>query len=297
MLHLDGHQGTVHALAFAPDGQALFSAGADATVRAWGVTSASERLVLRGHSGRVVTLAPHPNGRVLASGGADRVPHAWDLKYGTLYKKLEPQKATITGLVWLPMKQNALIVASGERLGPGGRGGLTLNPLDDTPASNLNESNARDCWTLAVSPASRTVAWGGVAHQVTTLNVTHQRPKSFRQSVGCLSVALSADGKLLASGADWDVKLWDVAKGTELATIKGHKGQIGGLAFAPDGRTLASASRDGSVRFWTIGAGAAERVSYNWDIGSVYAVTFSPDGLLAAAAGDSGRIVVWDVDE
>src|SRR5262249_25443770 len=115
--------------------------------------------------------------------------------------------------------------------------------------------------------------------------------------VGSVAVAVSADCALLASTADRDVKLWDVARGTELATLTGHKGLVDGLAFSPDGRTLATACRDGAVRFWTTGPAPAERIAYNWDIGAVHAVTFSPDGLLAACAGASGRIVVWDVDE
>ena len=68
---------------------------------------------------------------------------------------------------------------------------------------------------------------------------------------------------------------------------------MGGSALPPDGRTLATAGRDGAVRFWTTGPDAVERVAFNWHIGGVYAVTFSPDGLLA----DAGRIMVWDVDE
>ena len=60
---------------------------------------------------------------------------------------------------------------------------------------------------------------------------------------------------------------------------------------------MATAGREGAVRFWTTGPDPVERVTFNWHIGGVYAETFSPDGLLAAAAGDMGRIMVWDVDE
>src|SRR5262249_20729459 len=135
------------------------------------------------------------------------------------------------------------------------------------------------------------------ARRIAARNITQQRPTVFRQPVPCRTVALSPDAKLLASAADRDVKLWDVAKGTELATLTGHKGLVGGLAFSPDGRTLSTAARDGTARFGTTGPDPAERVSYTWQIGGVYAVTFSPDGLLAAAAGDAGRIMLWDVDE
>jgi WD40 repeat protein len=46
------------------------------------------------------------------------------------------------------------------------------------------------------------------------------------------------------------IRLWDSATGQELLILEGHKLQINGLAFAPDGSTLASCSHDGEVRLW-----------------------------------------------
>jgi WD40 repeat protein len=129
-------------------------------------------------------------------------------------------------------------------------------------------------------------------------NVTQQEPKLFRQICPSLAVALSRDGKMLAAAADRSVRLWDVVRGRELATLDGHKGLVGALAFTPDGRTLATAGRDRVVRFWTVAEGiGSPRRTYEWPAGAIYALAFSADGLLAAVSGDAGTIVVWDVDE
>ena len=73
--------------------------------------------------------------------------------------------------------------------------------------------------------------------------------------------AFSPDGTTLASGS-WDttvdgslgntVKLWDVATGTNTATLEGHTGGVSSVSFSPDGTTLASGSEDGTVTLWDV---------------------------------------------
>ena len=55
--------------------------------------------------------------------------------------------------------------------------------------------------------------------------------------------------------AGWDntVKVWDVATGTEVASLRGHSGAVMGVAFSPDGKRLASTSGyrvNGELKIW-----------------------------------------------
>jgi WD40 repeat protein len=289
MLVVGDHAGPVSAVAFAPDGRGLASAAKDG-VRLWHL-SGGPPITFAGHSGPILSVAISPKGDWLATGGADHVIFVWRPD-GGVDQSFGPFDAPVSSLTFLAGGQY-LAAAIGNRLNGAEPGKVILWRLSDrTVIRLLGEPNG--AWALAAAPEHKMLAWSSGARRVTVWELTAQDRHIFPPlKRGATALAMSTDGRLLAAGDDWAIRIWDIGRREEIASLNEHKGRVAALAFTPDGRQLISGGGDRRIMTWNV-AGGRERHSADWDLGRVTALAVSPDGLLCAAAGDRGRVVVWD---
>ncbi len=79
-----------------------------------------------------------------------------------------------------------------------------------------------------------------------------------------------------------------------MKTLSGRLGAIRGVAFAPDGQSLASVGDDGSLRLWDWQAGKETKATKSRP-GTLHSVVFSPDGTALATGGSESLAYLWDV--
>jgi WD40 repeat protein len=270
-----GHQAGVAAVAVSPDGKMVASGGDNIRLWARATGKPIRRIEVKGY---VAALAFSKDGKKLASGGRDRMARLWDVDSGKLVQVLKGAKHMLCGVALSP---DGKLLAAGDAQ-------ATMRVWDvDTGKEKyqFDMKSGTENLSLAFSPDGKKLACAGAWND-----------SSFLPPGG-----INIQGVHMTRKEGYLVLLWDMATGKEARRFAGLRDKIKSVAFAPDGKILAAASRDGRIAFWETDTGKdllyimAHPKHSDVAHTSSPSVAFAPDGKTLASASTDKTIRLWDV--
>ena len=253
--------GNVNNIAYSPDGSTLAVAS---TIGIWlyETETYQPHTLLTGHTGHVRTVKYSDDGTTLASGSKDNTIRLWDPHTGQNIGVLKGHQTAVRDIAF---SRDSLTLAS---IGSNDKS-VRLWDVKTVKLKAILKGCSTDILSLAFSPNGETIAAGEINGTVTLLSAKTKN---------------------------------------RITTLVGHKlapsditepGSVLSLAFSPDGETLASGSRDTTIRLWNTKT-AEHKVTLNGHNGRITTLVYSPDGNTIASGASythwssDSTIRLWD---
>lgn len=300
-LILTGHNERVRSAAFSPDGRWFATVDNDSTARLWDLNNPT--LDPHTHILTAGLVSFSPDG-LLVTTHHDPAAKLWNLA------DLDAEPTSLTGKVSAP--SDMVFSSNGRWLASTSRESTHLWDITNPSAGPIGLTGTKgttyrsimfspnDRWLATTSSDGNAQLWD--LDNLRTEPVVLVGPEEKIEYMGCF-MAISSNGRWIVTKSTdaYAVSLWDVTNPTaEPHLLVGHESFLESAAFSPDGRWLATASVDNSIRLWSmtnrniaphvLAGHEAQVKGQNWSL------VFSPDSQwLVTASKEDTTARIWNV--
>jgi WD40 repeat protein len=329
LMTLKGHKGSITHVGFSSTGKQLVTTGADETARIWDLDrhpgAAIRPLERAGANCYVGRFSPDGQWIALADGPSVRL---WDTATGRVVRELSVcDRGRVFSVAFSPTDHRLLAVGYGGAAGvsyvglwdiDAGKEVARLPGAADLPDVHADDEYASAVGALAFSPNGKHLVAGFGSPSLFTPKIAPSTLKVWevasrrliRRLSGhtgyCLSLDFSRDGTRLASASRdgtaiiWSTETWkamQILRNVESESVFGQvrKAMVEDVAFSPDAKTLAMASRAGSVLLWNVADGQL-LATLKGHSSAVSALAYAPDGRTLATGGNDQTVRLWNVE-
>ncbi len=296
----------VISLAWLPDNLTLASTGHQQTVNLWNTELRKPVKTYRKDIvGKSDSIAISPDGKLLAAGEGRGEVQVWDMESGEMFSS--QVHTNDVEHVAFANNQGKLILASS-----GGDRRVILTELRvQQRLSRTVNNQGPSSMALAFNRDGNLLSAGPQDNKLVVLNIDGKTMAEPGVQVEMSRMALSADGSTLAvGGKDGSIAVvagLDTPDPAPLPVIQAAPAAIDGLAFSPNGKTLASiyceggslvngqpACAKGVIQFWDVASGKSKHSDYTYTDIRLTSLVYSPDGY-TLVCGSNGSLISWDL--
>jgi WD40 repeat protein len=282
-VELLGQDGPARRALYAPNGLSVATV-AGSTVWLWEPYGESRLRGIHQSAAPATAVTFDPTGKLLASGGMDGDVVIQKATGGPI--RTRNVGAAVVALAWA--RDGTLLMAAKD--------GTVHLSRDAGSTEARGITHGSQLVGAALRADGATVATAGTDGYVRIWTVsTGERIVEANAGTGLNSVALDPTGRLVAAGVGKTVVVYLARTGKQLRVLTGHDDTVTGVAFSPDGKLLASSSRDHDARLWDTKTLRLVKLLRR-HTAFVSGVAFSPDGRWLATAGPL-KAGVWAARE
>jgi WD40 repeat protein len=263
---LVGRSQRIESLAFSPDGKMLAAVGGTSCkfgeLQLWDVQKRSLIKSVEIGFDVLYGVSFSPDGKMVAFGGADKSAYLYTVPDCTQVLKFDNHSDWVFGTTFSRDSKNVVTTSRDRAIKLVEL--ATKNFIDDINYQVYNGGY----YAVARNPMTDEVAVGGDEGIIRYYSIFKKQARTMnREDYNLLrtfpklpepvyALAFSPDGKLLAAGGRFDeVRIFNVADGAKVASLKGFEGTVHSLSWSPKGDTLAVGGFDGKVRLYATPSG------------------------------------------
>jgi WD40 repeat protein len=328
---ISGHQLHVWSAVFSSDGATIATTSSDQTVRLWDAATLGLKAILHGHSSEVWCAAFSPDGKILATGSKDQTAMLWPTKVtprqnevpnevhspplfspnGKWLVTVDPE--TTNAVLWnagnltlvnsnLAGGHSVVGFARGDEIATFDAEGLRLefrpsasaSPISYVSLGGTNMNGGPCAFAKSVPDRNKFFAIDAAGLiRIWTMDTGRLLRSIQGPTPPIRNAVMSAHGDQIAVSIEQEneARLYDCATGTQKELL-GHRDFVSGLAFSPDGATLATGSMDGTIRLWNTTNGICV-ATLPGHLQETTDLAFSPDGRTLASVGRRESLKLW----
>jgi len=284
---LKQHDEAVDLVAISADATRLGSYSRDSGLRLWSLSADPSRNELT-ERGNVLALCSGSAADQLLSAGLGRNGVCiWQLASGSCATRLPVRLDRVRALAVSTNGQRLALAGSGTQI-------FIWDLLQKIPIQVI-EGLRQETRALAFAPDGQTLAAAGIERKLRIFEVATATLRAEQETLAPIQT-MSVDpksGALVTGDQAGVLTVRDMKTGRPELAWQAHGDWILSLAISPDGKQLASAGADRSVRVWNLHT-HQRLFSLTGHAGRVLSVDFSPDGSQLASASEDKTVRLWD---